>query len=52
MVETTTLPQIAYQDQQTQFGNLRQLDPAECIFVFKITESDYEEESPSDTEVR
>ncbi|KAL6257606.1 hypothetical protein P5V15_011183 [Pogonomyrmex californicus] len=30
-------------DGQTQFGNTRQLDPSDCIFVFKNTLSDYEE---------
>lgn len=41
MVETTCLKQLT--DQQTQFGNARKLDLSECIFVFKSSQSDYEE---------
>lgn len=38
-------------DQQTQFGNTRQFnDPSDCMFVFKNTDSDYEEPL-SDSEV-
>lgn len=47
MVETTTTKQLA--DRQTQFGNARQLEPSDCIFVFKGSQSDYEE-PPSDGE--
>nr|KAF7413136.1 hypothetical protein H0235_012987 [Vespula pensylvanica] len=47
MVETTGPSQVT--DGQTQFGNARQLEPSECIFVFKDTLSDYEE-PPSDEE--
>lgn len=46
MVETTS--QLV--DSQTQFGNSRILEPSDCLFVFKDTESDYEE-PPSDDEV-
>ncbi|KAK0083760.1 hypothetical protein PV325_008248 [Microctonus aethiopoides] len=45
MVETTS--QLV--DSQTQFGNSRILEPSDCLFVFKDTESDYEE-PPSDDE--
>lgn len=38
-------------DKQTQFGNSRILNSSDSIFVFKQTESDYEEPS-SDDEVR
>lgn len=48
MVETNNSTQAT--DGQTQFGNSRQLDPSDCIFVFKDTQSDYEE-PPSDEEV-
>ncbi|KAI4486441.1 hypothetical protein M0804_005811 [Polistes exclamans] len=48
MVETNGPSQAT--DEQTQFGNARQLEPSECIFVFKDTLSDYEE-PPSDEEV-
>lgn len=48
MVEMTAPTQSV--DGQTQFGNTRQLDPSDCIFVFKNTLSDYEE-PPSDEEV-
>ncbi|XP_012151121.2 pseudouridylate synthase RPUSD2 isoform X1 [Megachile rotundata] len=48
MVETISMKLLI--DQQTQFGNDRQLEPSDCIFVFKCTESDYEEPS-SDEEV-
>ncbi|KAG7207487.1 hypothetical protein KM043_009119 [Ampulex compressa] len=48
MVETSGLTQAT--DGQTQFGNGRRLEPSECIFVFKDTQSDYEE-PPSDEEV-
>lgn len=48
MVEATSLKQLI--DRQTQFGNARQLDPSDCIFVFKDSPSDYEE-PPSDEEV-
>ncbi|XP_017878903.1 RNA pseudouridylate synthase domain-containing protein 2-like isoform X1 [Ceratina calcarata] len=41
MVETTCLDQL--RDRQTQFGNTRELEPSDCIFVFKDTQSDYEE---------
>lgn len=47
MVETSTVKQLA--DRQTQFGNARQLNPSDCIFVFQGTLSDYEE-PPSDEE--
>ncbi|XP_032451881.1 RNA pseudouridylate synthase domain-containing protein 2 isoform X5 [Nasonia vitripennis] len=49
MVETKTPAEIS-SDRQTQFGNARQLDPSDSIFVFKDTLSDYEE-PPSDNEV-
>lgn len=49
MVETKSLSEIYY-DRQTQFGNARQLDPSDSIFVFRDTLSDYEE-PPSDNEV-
>lgn len=48
MVETNSL--INSTDGQTQFGNSRQLDPSDSIFVFKDTTSDYEEPA-SDEEV-
>lgn len=48
MVETTCAKQLT--DRQTQFGNARILDLSECIFVFKGSQSDYEEPS-SDEEV-
>ncbi|KAK2576717.1 hypothetical protein KPH14_005373 [Odynerus spinipes] len=48
MVETTAPTQAT--ERQTQFGNARQLEPSECIFVFKDTLSDYEE-PPSDEEI-
>ncbi|XP_076168852.1 pseudouridylate synthase RPUSD2 isoform X1 [Ptiloglossa arizonensis] len=47
MVETTSSKQLT--DRQTQFGNTRKLKPLDCIFVFKHTQSDYEE-PPSDVE--
>lgn len=43
MVETSAANQITGCDVQTQFGNGRQLDVSDCIFVFKDTQSDYEE---------
>ncbi|KAK0162586.1 hypothetical protein PV327_006353 [Microctonus hyperodae] len=46
MVKTT----IQLVDSQTQFGNSRILEPSDCLFVFKATESDYEE-PPSDDEI-
>ena len=49
MVETT-MPSQGDTDRQTQFGNSRQLDPSDSIFVFKDTFSDYEE-PPSEDEV-
>lgn len=49
MVETKTPAEIS-SEKQTQFGNARQLDPSDSIFVFKDTLSDYEE-PPSDNEV-
>ncbi|XP_043462612.1 RNA pseudouridylate synthase domain-containing protein 2-like isoform X1 [Leptopilina heterotoma] len=48
MVETNSV--INSTDGQTQFGNSRQLDPSDSIFVFKETNSDYEEPA-SDEEV-
>ena len=48
MIEVAN-PSLA-SDKQTQFGNSRQLDPSDCIFVFKDTQSDYEEPH-SDQEV-
>lgn len=48
MVETKT-PSQARSDSGTQFGNARQLDPSDSIFVFKDTFSDYEE-PPSDND--
>lgn len=41
MVEMTCMQQLT--DRQTQFGNTRKLDLSECIFVFKSSQSDYEE---------
>ncbi|XP_043594172.1 RNA pseudouridylate synthase domain-containing protein 2-like isoform X1 [Bombus pyrosoma] len=41
MLETTCVKQLT--DRQTQFGNARKLDLSECIFVFKGSQSDYEE---------
>lgn len=51
MVETET-PAAEPQsiDEQTQFGNTREFEPSDCIFVFKETLSDYEEPA-SDEEV-
>ncbi|XP_051157764.1 pseudouridylate synthase RPUSD2-like [Leptopilina boulardi] len=46
MVETKILTNST--DGQTQFGNSRQLDPSDCIFVFKDTISDYEEPASDD----
>lgn len=48
MVETNVSIQAT--DGQTQFGNSRELDVSDCLFVFKDTLSDYEE-PPSDDEV-
>lgn len=47
MIEMTCMQQLI--DRQTQFGYTRKLDLSECIFVFKSSQSDYEE--PSDEEV-
>ncbi|XP_011308018.1 RNA pseudouridylate synthase domain-containing protein 2 [Fopius arisanus] len=49
MVETSG-PPLAGQpvDRQTQFGSGRRFEPSECIFVFKDTQSDYEEPSSGD----
>ncbi|XP_023246727.1 RNA pseudouridylate synthase domain-containing protein 2-like isoform X1 [Copidosoma floridanum] len=44
MVETETPSQVST-NRGTQFGNARQLDPSDSIFVFKDTFSDYEEPS-------
>ncbi|XP_016907833.1 pseudouridylate synthase RPUSD2 isoform X1 [Apis cerana] len=41
MIEMTCMQQLI--DRQTQFGNTRKLDLSECIFVFKSSQSDYEE---------
>ncbi|XP_078047482.1 pseudouridylate synthase RPUSD2 isoform X1 [Augochlora pura] len=49
MVETSSLKQLS--DRQTQFGNSRRLEPSDCIFVFKDTESDYEEPTSEIDEV-
>nr|XP_033334779.1 RNA pseudouridylate synthase domain-containing protein 2-like isoform X1 [Megalopta genalis] len=49
MVEMSALKQLS--DRQTQFGNSRRLEPSDCIFVFKDTESDYEEPTSEIDEV-
>lgn len=51
MVKTETDLSLSskFVDCQTQFGNNRVLEQSDCIFMFKDTESDYEE-PPSDNE--
>lgn len=51
MVETTSVSTSSNEsvDHQTQFGNNRILEQSDCLFVFKTTESDYDE-PPSDNE--
>ena len=51
MVGTRGSDEGQFADGQTQFGNTRCLEPSDSIFVFKETQSDYEEPS-SDQEVR
>ncbi|KAL7304583.1 hypothetical protein TKK_0003365 [Trichogramma kaykai] len=52
MVETSAALIQDSSDTQTQFGNARQLDPSDSIFVFKDTLSDYEEPPSDDEEVQ